>query len=236
MSISLPAGRGEPADVRCPVRRRGAAEPISPRGRDCRARTCQGVSLSPPAPGAVSSVLDAGEQPSSSSSGEPHRGFGLVSVHPSSQPRTILRNTIVAVWARSEGIARRRLREKRGNHRPACVTRMAPIKPAARRTLHLPFSSFEFRCEEINVSCVLDSKPRIVAPPHCRAAAIYSTHPAGRSGGSWRKPARPLPVPAQPVIPAPSASAMSHQSRPHRMCDPLIRELNRFRGLAELSK
>jgi hypothetical protein len=67
-----------------------------------------------------------------------------VSVHPFSQPRTILRKTIVAIRPTSEEIARRQPPEKPGHHRPACVTRMVPIEPAARRAIHVRLPSFEF--------------------------------------------------------------------------------------------
>jgi hypothetical protein len=123
---------------------------------------------------------------------------------------------------------------------------MAPIEPSARRANFDRVTSFEFPCEEFNVSRDLDSKlqsdpwPARGAPPFTSSSTNSApiNEPAiERTFASGRSPAPPPSQSANPETPDWLATGIESHSRTACGCgDPLINELNRFRGLVWLSK
>jgi len=139
-------------------------------------------------------------------------------------------------------------------HRPASVTRMVLIEPAARQSVRVPFSSFEFPSEEINVSRVLDSKPgsEMLHPGFTPVERWSSTAKLHTPGSRLTCRSRPRPSQITPALragrtvvnPAPCSGRFAAPVNspplscpgPARLGDPLLNELNRFRGLVRLSK
>jgi len=236
VSISLPAGRGEPADVRCPVRRRGPPNQ-SPRAAGIAARGPARASHSPlprraPCPRSLTRE----------SNRRRHRRANRIAGSAWSRfTRPVNREPFYATLSSPCGRDRKELHAAGSGKNAATIARHALLgwRPSNRPrgehfTFHSPVSSFGVKRSTSVAFLIrnLESSRRRIAAPR---PSIRPT-PRGEAEALGGNQHGHFPVPAQPVIPAPSASAMSHQSRPHRMCDPLIRELNRFRGLAELSK
>jgi hypothetical protein len=118
---------------------------------------------------------------------------------------------------------------------------MVPIERAAQRAIHTQLSSFEFPGEEINVSRDLDSKLVInsaLAPAAASGASsmIRSEQTIELATDSlltvWSFARRGSSQPAKPATSDPLSAGFDLSSELRGRGDPLINELNRFRGLA----